>query len=229
MNTMITVGGLTGEGKQLLDYAKKYLTPGNGFAYPAYDSYRGSNAEEVQEADLLAIVLLNAGQQAIQTHYTLKTLLQPINERMSVLPKDETLATAGTETLEAVADLFGILDEHNDTAYVGKTKLLKVLHRKRPALIPLFDENIRQLYCETENAPVPSDKTRSHRDFARAWLPEVKNDLVRHEELWTQIARESEGTTPITQLRALDIVAWEMGAHVRNPNRKKLNLQPRKR
>ncbi|MGP9781787.1 hypothetical protein CQ010_12285 [Arthrobacter sp. MYb211] len=62
---------------------------------------------------------------------------------LSRLPKEESFAEASSETLDVIADLFGILND-KPTKHVGKTKPMKVLHRKRPELIPFFDENIRR-------------------------------------------------------------------------------------
>lgn len=215
MSEEIKIGGLTRPRDELMAYAKEYLDPGNQYAYPAYDSYLGSGTAKVQDADLLAIALLNAGQNPLPTYYTFKSLLNPINERLADPRLHGTLAEASQETLEAIADLVGILDEERPTKHVGKTKLLKVLHRMRPDLIPLYDENIRRLYSETENPPVPRDLKRNHREFALAWLPAVQHDLNAHKEMLTEITRMALPETPITPLRALDIVAWKLGSEVK--------------
>lgn len=215
MTEMIRVGGLTESRATLLGYAHEYLTSENRFAYPAYDSYSGSSSSRVEDVDLLAVVLLNAGQKPIPTYYTLTSLLEPINERMADPRLSGSLADAAPETIEALADLFGILDDYRPTKQVGKTKLMKVLHLKRPELIPLYDENIRRLYSETENPRVPRERQRAHRDFALAWLPELKKDLIANQDLLSEIVDMADKSVPITPLRALDIVAWKMGSKIK--------------
>ncbi|GGJ69666.1 hypothetical protein GCM10007173_30510 [Glutamicibacter ardleyensis] len=214
MSEMISVGGMTQPRDKLLAYARDYLNPENNYAYPAYDAYHGSGSAQVEDVDLLAIVLLNAGQRPLPTYYTLHRLLPQINERLADPRLTGTFAEASQTTVEAIADLFGILDDHRPTDYVGKTKLLKVLHRKRPELIPLYDENIRRLYSETPNPPVPRDTKRTHREFALAWLPALQRDLVAYHDLWQEIVAMADPKAPITELRALDIVAWKMGSNV---------------
>jgi hypothetical protein len=209
MTTIMTVGGATAPLDEVLEFAGRYLSGAGGWAYPAYDAYPGTPGAQVGEADLLAVCLLNAGQNPIPTYYGLQALMPAVNKALDHEALTGSLWDATSETLTAVADLFGILDEA-PTAYVGKTKLMKVLHRKRPDLIPLFDENIRRCYSELGDAPVPAMRRRTHRDFAVAWLPALQKDLQDQMELWEQIAGMAQGV-PITPLRALDIVGWWMG------------------
>ena len=209
MTTIVTVGGATAPRDKVLEFAGRYLSGAGGWAYPAYDVYPGTPGALVGEADLLAVCLLNAGQNAIPTYYGLQGLMPAMNRALANPALTGNLGDAGSETLDAIADLFGILDEA-PTPYVGKTKLMKVLHRKRPELIPLFDENIRRCYSELGDTPVPADRNRTHRDFARAWLPALQKDLRDQMGLWEQIAGMAQDVA-ITPLRAFDIVGWWMG------------------
>lgn len=76
-----------------------------------------------------------------------------------------TLTDAKQPQIEAIADIYGLLDECAAPA-VGLTKLTKLVHRKKPELLPLFDANVRTLYRDR----VPITRGRSDRDFALAWL-----------------------------------------------------------
>ena len=106
--------------------------------------------------------------------------------------------------------LFGVLDSR--PAFVGMTTLSKVLSRKRPGLIPVFDVAVRHCYTECDGAPVPVEKARSWEGYARAWLDAVRDDLVRHHREWEALAALApEDQMPISPLRALDIVAWRAG------------------
>lgn len=162
------------------------------------------------DADLLAVCLLNAGQNPISTYYGLQALAPAMNRVLEKLPENESFATSSAETLDIIADFFGVLDTE-PTKYVGKAKLLKVLHRKRPYLIPLFDENIRRCYSVIGDVPVPPKKTRTHRDFAVAWLPALQKDLVEQMSVWEEIVGMADPEIPITPLRAIDIIGWELG------------------
>lgn len=208
---MITVGGLSAPRAELKQYATQYLQGPGIWAYPAYDSYGGSGTSTIREADLMAICLLNAGQKPLQSFYTLKRLLDPINERLEDPRLKGSFAEAEQDAIEAIADLAGILDDFAPTPEVRLTKLMKVLHRMKPELIPLYDQNIWRLYLQLGTRPVPRVKGRSRRDFALAWLPAVQEDLRRHMDFWQEIAGLADPGVPITPLRALDICAWKMG------------------
>lgn len=208
---MITVGGLSAPQAELKQYATQYLQGPGIWAYPAYDSYEGSGTRAVREADLMAISLLNAGQEPLQSFYTLKRLLDPINEGLADPRLKGSFAEAGQDTIDAIADLAGILDDFAPTPEVRLTKLQKVLHRLKPELIPLYDQNIWRLYLQLGTRPVRQVKGRSYRDFALAWLPAVQDDLCRHMDFWQEITGLADPKLPITPLRALDICAWKMG------------------
>lgn len=210
MADTVRVGGVEKPRAEILEYAADYLSGKGKWAYPAYDSYTGTPGELVGDADLLAVCLLNAGQKMIPAYYGMQKLVSTMNDKMMnpVLVGD--FADAGPETLSAIADLFGILDSC-PTPQVGKTKLLKVLHRKRPNLIPLFDASIRRCYSELGSRPVPGVKHRLHRDFAVAWLPFLQHDLREQQEFWDEIVGMADPDVPITPLRAIDIVGWHMG------------------
>lgn len=214
MMTKVRVGGVEKPRAEILEYVARYLSGDGTWAYPAYDTYRGNLDGPVDDADLLAVSLLNAGQQAIPTYYTLQSLLTPINAAMNSKSLRGDFATADAETLSAIADLFGILDKHS-TPLVGKTKLVKVLHRKKPRIIPLFDENIRRCYSVLGDALIPPDKNRTHRAFAVLWLEALQKDLFEQLDFFEEVASMALPEAPITPLRAIDIVGWHMG----RPNR----------
>lgn len=210
MNETVRVGGVEQPLDSVLEYAANYLGGSGQWAYPAYDSYPGTPGEQVGDADLLAVCLLNAGQALIPSYYGLQKLVPAMNEALANPALQGTFAEANADTLAAIADLFGILDAQ-PTYQVGKTKLMKVLHRKRPELIPLFDENIRRCYSELGTKPVPPMKHRTHRDFAVAWLPVLQEDLTGQRVVWDKIAAMADPRVPITPLRAIDLVGWRMG------------------
>lgn len=209
MSNIVKVGGVTKPADEVFTYARSYLSGEGGWAYPAYDAYPGSPGNQVGEADLLAVSLLNAGQKAIATYTGLKKLIPAMNHALANEALTGTFEQAGPETISAIADIFGILDTH-PTPQVGKTKLMKVLHRKRPELIPLFDENIRRCYSVIGDTPVPPIRHRLHRDFAVAWLPALQKDLIEQHHTWENVAQMATDV-PITPLRAIDIVGWWMG------------------
>lgn len=120
-----------------------------------------------------------------------------------------SLRDASAATLEATADLFDVLEEA-PADNVKLTTLSKVLHRKRPELLPLFDAKIRYCYTDRAGAPVPPKNNRSKRDYRLAWLEALQHDFHRQYEQWQEIAAIAPGPK-ISPLRALDIIGWELG------------------
>lgn len=206
----LRVGGAIVDFDEARDWATTYLVrrPKTS-AYPAYDAYPGSCGENVDKQDLLAIALLNVSNNPIPAYYGLEDLLGPMNERLSDPAVTGDLASASSETIEAIVKLFSILEDY-PTSYVRLTTLSKVLHRKRPKLLPLFDRNIAYCYSECEDAPVPYEDGRPYADYRHEWLTALQHDLKDQLPLWEELAAIAPGP-PITPLRALDIIGWELG------------------
>ncbi|NKX56757.1 DUF6308 family protein [Arthrobacter mobilis] len=216
MTIQLRVGGKTIGFDEAKAWAKTYLVDRPGVsAYPAYDGYPGSAGESVDRQDLLAVALLNVSNNPLPVYYGLEKLMEPLNERLEDPALTGHLASAGPETLEAIVELFGVL-EQRPTKYVRLTTLSKVLHRKRPGLLPLFDDNIGYCYSECAGAPVPYVSGRSAADYRRAWLTALRDDLASRLEQWEEIAAIASGPA-ITPLRALDIIGWELGNRRNQP------------
>lgn len=208
--TMLSVGGATIDFDEAKSWAWTYLNdrPGTS-AYPAYDGYPGSPGDLVGAQDLLAVVLLNVANNPVPVYYGLESLTPSINERLQDSAVIGDLAVAGSDTLDAIVRLFGVI-ETTPTKYVQLTTLTKVLHRKRPRLIPLFDANIRYCYSECAGAPVPFEDGRTRAAYRLKWLQAVQKDLTNQLPYWEEIAALAPGPE-ITPLRALDIIGWELG------------------
>lgn len=208
--TTLRVGGATVGLDEAKSLAWTYLHERlRTSAYPAYDGYPGSGDDWVGPQDLLAVVLLNVSNNPIPVYYGLESLTPSINDRLQDPAMVGELADADLTTLEAIVRLFGVL-EAMPAKYIRLTTLSKVLHRKRPHLIPLFDDNIGYCYSECGSAPVPFEDGRSRADYRLKWLQAVQKDLTSQLPYWKEIAALAPGPT-ITPLRALDIIGWELG------------------
>lgn len=153
--TTLTVGGLNVPYDLAERWAREYLVENPGRSgYPAYDSYPGSCTDEIGRQDLLAIVLLNVSDKPVPTYYALESLIEPLNALLASPDIKGTLEDASGATLDAVARLFSVLDKDGPKG-VLMTKVSKVIARKRPGLIPVFDRFVRHCYTGCANAPVP--------------------------------------------------------------------------
>lgn len=207
MTEQLTVGGRKITLDKAMVFARSYLSGEGNWAYPAYDAYPGHPGTDVGRADLLAVALLNVHQRPVESYYGLESLLPLINGRLADPALSGPLADADQETIDAIARLFGVLDEKRPT-YVSLTKLSKVLHRKRPELIPLYDKNISR--CYADEGLDPRDRSRSWHDYSRLLLVAMKRDLADQIDHWLEIA-DLATQVKITPLRAMDIVGWHLG------------------
>lgn len=210
MVTSLRVGAAQVEFEKAKVWATEYLVgrPGAS-AYPAYDGYPGSDSDLIAPQDLLAVALLNVSNKPLKVYYGLRSQLELLNERLQSPDLKGSLREASPATLEAIADLFDVLEE-KPADNVKLTTLSKVLHRKRPDLLPLFDAKIRYCYTDCVRAPVPPKKNRSKRDYRLAWLEALQRDLDGQYAQWEEIASIAPGPR-ISPLRALDIIGWELG------------------
>lgn len=208
---VVSVGGARLERATAIGFVHRYLnSPAEHWAYPGYDGYPGGPTADVSEQDLLGPSLLNAGLRRVRSFDEFRDVLPSINQRLRKIPTAAALSDADVD-LPAIADVLGIVGDPG-IYRVGLTTYSKVLHRKRPAAIPLYDEHVRRCYQEIGDAPVPRQKGRSWRDFAFAWIQAVRGDLTSQLDFWQELARLTPtGGPAITPLRALDIVAWELG------------------
>jgi hypothetical protein len=210
--TTLRVGGLNVPYEQAQNWVTDYLVnhPG-GSGYPAYDTYEGAGKEriDVVQADLLAIALLNVSRNPIPTYYALEALIPKLNKHLEGVEFDLPLEEASPDTLDAVAKLFSVLDPKRPK-WVKMTKVAKVLARKRPGLIPIYDKYVSYCYTDCADAPVPPVKGRSWEAYSRSWLQAVQKDLTDQLDHWQALAAIAPGEK-ISALRALDIVAWRAG------------------
>ncbi len=145
----------------------------------------------------------------IRTYEALQEKRDQLDQHLARVPLDLDLAGAGTDDLEVLGDMFAVLDGPGAWGARG-TVLAKVLHRKRPRFVPLYDEQVRAVYQDGAGAPVPCRRGRTWREFVVVYAEAVQEDLRREADLWAEIAALAPGP-PITPLRALDIVAWWAG------------------
>lgn len=210
----LRVGGVVLDRGEALAHARRYLTDGVGWAYPSYDAYERQRAGgPLSDADLLAPVLLNVSRLRIKTYETLQAKRDELDEFLACIPLDLELASANPDDLAILGDMFAVLDGPGVWGARG-TVLAKILHRKRPGFVPLYDEQVRRTYQEGTDPAVPRQQGRTWREFIVLFAAAVQADLRREAEFWAEITALAVDP-PITPLRALDIVAWWAG----HPNR----------
>jgi len=208
--SILRVGGVTVDRDEAFAHARRYLTDGAGWAYPSYDAFDAEHATgPLTDADFLAPMLLNVNQLKIRTYEALQAQRRPLDEALAQIPLDLDLADADADQLKPLGELFSVLDGPGVWGAQG-TVLAKVLHRKRPRFVPLYDEQVRGVYQDKPDGPVPWQPGRSWQEFMVLFAAAVQQDLRDEAEFWAEVADVAPGPK-ITAVRALDIVAWWAG------------------
>ncbi len=182
-----------------------YVDIRNGYSYPAYDRLITNGSPSLVDGDLLAPTLMGVHVDA--GRFALLREMLPALEAVAELP-EVSLEDAEDDHVMCVAGLFGILDEPR---YAGRgvrgTIVSKVLHRKRPDLVPIYDSRIFEAY--TAQGVLPRTPERSWQEFMHALCSQMRADLQGEREAFKELQAVAEDAgSPLTKLRILDILVW---------------------
>ena len=207
----VRVGNRQRHWNDVQQFATQYLSSGRtAWAYPAYDGYMIENATgPLTDADLLAPLLLNVSHLSVATFYRLQDEAPRLQHLLDQLSPDLSLVDATAADLALVGALFQGIDAGRLSG-ARATTLSKILHRKRPALIPLQDAQVRNCYQRGPGAPLPIVPGRSWEVFTIELTSHIKDDLTSQYDAFRQLADLAQGV-PVTPLRAFDIIAWWYG------------------
>lgn len=170
--------------------------------YPAYEQYRAADwSGPLEEADLLAPALFEAAPSPAAFSW-LRSRLPVLNQALESIAPNADLAESDAP-LRLIAPLFEVLAAPGGQE-VGPATLTKILHRKRPRFVPLWDPQIGLCYRHLSEEASPGR-------FASALAEGVREDLIADPQTWQALARIADRPA-ITPLRALGIVAWHLGA-----------------
>jgi hypothetical protein len=184
---------------------RDYVDVRNGYAYPSYDRLITNGAATLVDGDLLAPALIGA--EVDRGRFALLREMLPALAGIATLPA-VPLEQADGALVEQVADLFAVLDE---APYAGKgvrgTIISKVLHRKRPDLVPLYDSRIFESY--TAPGGIERSTHRSWREFMALLCAQMRADLQSEADAFDElIGIAGDAGALLTRLRILDILVW---------------------
>jgi hypothetical protein len=206
---VLRIGGVDVDRTSALDSARSYLQRRDRFGYPAYDSFGSDGPWRISDADIVAPVLLNAEMNS-RTFYALDAIRPHLERWLVDVPLDARLVEAGPTELAKLGDLFSVLDSDDLPVNARGSILAKVMHRKRPAFIPLYDRFVDYCYRGADEAPVAKDRRRTWQQFLPLLGAAIIDDLTNSADFFAEVAALANGPV-ITPLRALDIVAWHAG------------------
>jgi hypothetical protein len=179
------------------------------FSWPFYDSLVTNGRPDVLvTGDYLAPALLEAPVDA-DVMAGLVSMQQPLQEALAALPSVAHLAQATDADCDAVAALWAVLDdEHVDTADIKPSLVAKVLHRKRPGLIPVWDSRVFTFYRDA-GCVLINRQEHCWEDYLRQLTLAMREDLQANPTAFAELTALAPADGPtLTPLRALDIVVW---------------------
>ncbi len=179
------------------------------FSWPFYDGLVTNGRPDVLvTGDFLAPSLVGAPVD-VDTMAGLVGLQAPLQDALAAVPDVGDLADASDDDCDAVAALWSVLDlEHVDTTDVKGSLVAKVLHRKRPALIPIWDSRVFTFYRD-EGCVLVRRGEHSWEDYLRQLTRAMREDLRANSESFAELTALAPADGPVlTPLRALDIVVW---------------------
>jgi hypothetical protein len=216
MGSFLRVGGFDVGFERARRLITQYVNPEidapTGYVYDRFQT--GSDADHLNDADLLAPNLLDAPVQ-LKQFIGLQRVRDEMESHLGSIPRGLELSTASDADLACLAPLFGVLDGLKASGSgVGAVVFSKVVHRKRPRVIPIVDINV--LFCyqqhpSREAARIPFDVTRTWAEFVVLLARAMRDDLTVAREEWDCLA--ALAVPRLTCLRALDITAWRVGNH----------------
>lgn len=182
-----------------------YVDVRNGYSYPAYDRLVTNGSAQLVDGDLLAPALMGVHVDA--GRFSLLRDMMPALEAVADLPA-VALQDADDDHVLCVAGLFGILDEPR---YAGRgvrgTIVSKVLHRKRPDLVPIYDSRIFEAY--TAPGVLARSTDRSWQEFMTVLCTQMRDDLRAEAAAFGELQQAAAGVgASLTQLRILDVLVW---------------------
>lgn len=192
------------------DYTSKDVNPKKPYGYPWYDTFDTGSSDLLVDGDLLAPVLLNV-RPSIAAYAGLHRLIPTLNAVL--VDVDVQASLISSVDISPIGRLYSILD--TDRPYgVRATTLAKVLHRKRPNFVPLYDREVRTCYLSkhgTSPSRLSTSRNESWSDFMLKIAGAIREDILTAHAEWDSIVKNNSSNPPIGILRAFDIVAWQCG------------------
>ena len=192
------------------DHVRRYCgLPWSGghdetWAYRYFDAVADPEPDTVTPVDVLAAGALSVGlSKADLTWFW--TAREQLNALLAALPQDVHLADADGRTVELTQSL-ALMAGGSDS--VSVSLMSKVVHRKRPALVPMLDKATLDHY----RAQLPTRGEAAYPSLVTA----LQADLRRNDEALERLGLElrAELNPMLTPLRIIDIAIW-MSQHTR--------------
>jgi hypothetical protein len=186
----------------------RYFHGSRRFSGSVFDSYAGGGdrpgvENRVTHEDVLAVAAVNV---TVSTRLTRQLLHEPVAGRLEQLlrrlPTDVDLWDADDDLLAVAAEAWEMirtLDEDGHGPADRWVTASKLLARKRPRLVPLYDEKVRRVVALADGT-----------DWWLSLREALRRDLEDNEVRRRVRQAMSEASVPgyVSVLRSLDVIIW---------------------
>ncbi|WP_238005912.1 DUF6308 family protein [Dactylosporangium sp. AC04546] len=177
---------------RIADLVAAYFHPDGPFAGATFDTLGDNPPNEVTRDDLLAATLLDISWRPLAVR-RLEAERDHVGVMLARIPLNRDLWEATPSELQAAEDPYRWLD---GLPYVGATIASKLLARKRPRLVPIYDTVVQDLLTTPED---------------QFWT--TLADALTDPGMRDDIERLRPTTAPtVSVLRLLDVAIWMRGS-----------------
>jgi len=172
-------------------------------------------AHEFTAEDLVAVTMLSVKVPAEAALRILGSDRSRLSELLRTIPTDRDLVEVDPSEIDHEWAPWLLDDALSDLTGLGRTTVSKLIARKRPRLIPIYDREV--------NKVLTLNKGPLWRPLAEALQA---NERALHLNL-ISLRDEAEIGDDISPLRVLDVLVWRTGkGHAERLRQQKVNLAP---
>jgi hypothetical protein len=175
--------------------------------WPYYDGVPNGDWDRIEPVDVLVTVAVNSFvSDAAKVRRIHRGMAVACDLLLGKIPRDAGLIGTESSVVEqliaAACSVPGVL----------VPVATKVLHRKRPALVPMLDNVVLRYYVEHLGRPELIDRSQDKSkaaSVATIALQEFKEDLRQAEPMLTELVdRLEQERMPVTTVRLLELLLW---------------------
>jgi hypothetical protein len=173
--------------------------------YPMYDGVEVAVDNELRVTEIALSVMLNS-QISGNTGGEIYNKRKPIQKALKKIPVDvDLLSIPIGETIPGLGGIAEAVDEMCSLHRVKLSVSTKILHKKRPLLIPIFDSQVEAQY----SGSIPDSSNMEYGEYCNAMIRLVHEDMIAaKQELLDLCNLLKKNGTPMTPLRVLNAMTW---------------------
>jgi hypothetical protein len=202
---------LLSDGTQISDPSALIANYYERDAHELYDSLEVPQDNKLDLAALSSLAFFEVFNPRLEQWRQLWNLRSEIEAMLGKIPPNLELMSEEIPWL-AVVDIFNFFFLR--VRGFGFARASKVLHKKRPHLIPILDTLVTKHYCTVQDE-VFKEKPRREKVFgwaAKETISAIRTDIIANKEVLVKLQHlcKSRGIN-LTLVRTFDVVVWEWG------------------